>query len=60
WLSGGFPLTMDTIRNMVVDRCELPNGYDVSSYEFFQGTPTCVLHDGDMINIGDRVIEVLH
>jgi len=60
WLSGEFPLTMDTIREMVVDRCDLPDGYDVNNYEFFQGTPTRVLHDGDIIDIGDRTIEVLH
>lgn len=60
WLAGEFPLSMETIRTMVVDRCELPDGYDVNNYEFFQGTPTRILHDGDMIDLGDRVIEVLH
>lgn len=60
WLSGGFPLTLETIRNMVVDRCDLPDGYDVGTYEFFQGTPTRILHDSDMIDIGGRVIEILH
>ena len=60
WLSGDFPLTMDTIRDMVVDRCNLPTGYDVNNYEFFQGTPTRILRDGDVIDIGGRVIEVRH
>jgi len=60
WLSGGFPLDMETIRGMVVDRCDLPEGYDVGTYEFFQGTPTRVLHDGNSIDLGGRVIEVLH
>ena len=32
WLSGGFPLSMETVRGMVVDRCELPEGY-LSSLE---------------------------
>ncbi|MEA4890389.1 MAG: MBL fold metallo-hydrolase [Clostridiaceae bacterium] len=60
WLSGEFPLTMDTIRQMVVDRCDLPKGYNIGDYVFFQGTPTRVLHDGDVIDLGGRVIEVLH
>ena len=60
WLSGEFPLDIVTIRKMVIDRCDLPDGYDVGSYEFFQGTPTRVLHGGDLIDIGDRIIEVLH
>lgn len=60
WLSGGFPLTMDMIRSMVVDRCDLPDGYNVGTYEFFQGTPPRILHDSDVIDIGGRVIEILH
>ncbi len=60
WLSGEFPLTISTICEMVVDRCDLPENYDVSTYEFFQGTPTQVLHDGNTIDLGGRIITVLH
>jgi glyoxylase-like metal-dependent hydrolase (beta-lactamase superfamily II) len=60
WLNGEFPLTMEQIKAMVVDRCEPPEGYDVDKYEFFQGTPTRVLKDGDEIDIGGRRIQVLH
>ena len=60
WLSGEFPLSMESIHGMVVDRCDLPNGYDVAAYQFFQGTPTRVLHDGDTIDLGGREITVLH
>lgn len=60
WLSGEFPLSMEQIKGMVVDRCELPEGYDVSKYEFFQGTPTRVLKDSDIIDLGDRFVQVLH
>ncbi len=60
WLSGEFPLTMAQIKDMVVDRCDLPEGYNVDNYEFFQGAPTRVLKDNDVINIGGRVLQVLH
>lgn len=60
WLAGEFPLSIETIRDMVVDRCLLPEGYDVSTYEFFQGRPTRVLKDGDEIDLGDRILRVLH
>lgn len=60
WLSGEFPLTIEQIKEMVVDRCDLPEGYDVNKYEFFQGKPTRVLTDNDMINIGDRFVQVIH
>ncbi len=60
WLSGAFPLTMEQIRGMVVDRCDLPEGYDVNNYQFFQGKPTRVLQDKDIIDLKDRCLDVLH
>ncbi|AKA70403.1 MBL fold metallo-hydrolase [Clostridium scatologenes] len=60
WLNGEFPLTLEQIKDMVVDRCDLPEGYNVDNYEFFQGTPTMILKDNDVIDIGGRSIEVLH
>ncbi|WP_206458352.1 MBL fold metallo-hydrolase [Anaerovorax sp. IOR16] len=60
WLNGEFPLTMDQIKEMVVDRCDLPEGYNVDTYEFFQGTPKRLLKDHDVIDIGGRVLQVLH
>ena len=60
WLKGEFPLTMDQIKEMVIDRCDLPEGYDVNKYRFFQGDPTRLLSDNDIVDIGGRHIEILH
>jgi len=60
WLNGGFPQPLESIKRYVVDRCDLPDGYDVNTYEFFQGTPTKVLHGGEYIGLGERSIEILH
>lgn len=60
WLNGKFPLTMEQIREMVIDRCDLPEGYNVDTYDFFQGTPTRVLKDNDVIDLGDRSVHILH
>lgn len=60
WLSGGFPLSLDTIKEMVLDRCDAPEDFDINSYEFFQGTPTRVLNGGEIIDLGGRSVEVLH
>ncbi len=60
WLNGEFPLSMEQIREMVIDRCSLPEGYQVDTYEFFQGTPSKLLQDHDVIDLGDRSIYVLH
>ena len=60
WLNGEFPLTMEQIKAFVVEDCDLPEGFDVDGYAFFQGMPSRVLEDGDRIDIGGRKIEVLH
>lgn len=60
WLNGKFPLSAENIREMVIDRCDLPEGFDVSTYSMFQGKPTRVLKEGDTIDMGGRVVEVLH
>lgn len=60
WLNGEFPLSAETVRNMVIDRCDLPEGFDVSGYTMFQGMSKRVLKDRDIIDIGGRVIKVLH
>ena len=60
WLNGKFPLSRETVREMVLDRCDPPGDFDISQYEMFQGTPARVLRDGDVIDLGGRRLEVLH
>lgn len=60
WLNGKFPLSIETIKEMLVDRCDLPQGFRMNDYELFQGMTTKVLTDHDIIDIGSREIEVLH
>ncbi len=60
WLNGEFPLSAEIVRNMVVDRCDLLEEFDVSGYTVFQGMPSRILKDRDIIDIGGRTVEVLH
>lgn len=60
WLNGKFPLTAETIKNMVTELCDLPESFDISTYTMFQGIPTRILNDNDLIDIGGRTIKVLH
>ena len=60
WLNGKFPLSREAVRDMVLDRCDPPDNFDIGQYEIFQGTPTRVLRDGDVIDLGGRRLEVLH
>lgn len=60
WLQGGFPLSIETVRAMVLDRCDPPEEFDISTYRLFQGTPDRLLEDGDWIDLGGRRIQALH
>lgn len=60
WLNGEFPLPIETIREMVLDRCDPPEDFDITQYEMFQGRPTRLLADGDTIDLGGRVVTALH
>lgn len=60
WLNGKFPLPVQAVKNMLTDRCELPEDFDISNYEIFQGKPSCILKDGDNIALGGRTIQAMH
>lgn len=60
WLNGGFPQPLETIRGYVTDRCELPKDFHIDEYVFFQGKPTKVLYGGEHIDLGGRMVDVIH
>lgn len=60
WLNGEFPLSLETIRAMVLDRCDPPENFDIKNYEMFQGRPSKVLVGGETIDLGGRQITALH
>ena len=60
WLNGKFPLPLQAVKNMVTDRCELPEDVCIDGYAIFQGKPGRLLDDGDTIDLGGRTIQVLH
>ena len=60
WLTEGFPQPRQEIIDCFAHGCTLPKGFDLSKYEIFQGTPTQLLRDGDVIDLGGRNIQVLH
>ena len=60
WLNGKFPLPLQAVKNMVADRCELPEEFCFDGYAIFQGKPGRLLDDGDTIDLGGRTIQVLH
>lgn len=45
---------------MVAGRCQLPEGFELDAYTIFQGTPSRLLENGDLIDLGGRTLQVLH
>jgi glyoxylase-like metal-dependent hydrolase (beta-lactamase superfamily II) len=60
WLKGEFPLSMETVRNMVLEKCDMPKDFSIEKYELFQGLPSKILRGGELIDLGGRTVQVLH
>jgi len=60
WLNGKFPLSPKTVREMVADRCELPQDFRLDKYRIFQGNPAKILTDDEEIDLGGRIVKTLH
>lgn len=63
WLINGIPkLSIDQIRRDVGRNITLPTPitFDPSTYQPFQGQPSGVLEDGDVFDMGNRKLTVLH
>ena len=61
WINGGFPLTIEQVRDFLTEEpCDFPKDFDVNNYCLFEGVPTRVLKDNDTIELGERIIQIIH
>ncbi|MGY3777787.1 MBL fold metallo-hydrolase [Isobaculum melis] len=61
WLTEKFPVPLAGVKsNLLHKPCDFPVGFDSEQYEIFQGQPSRILADGDMIHLGSRLIKVIH
>lgn len=61
WLKEGIPVPIDNIKKDVVkDVKKFPEGFNIDEYTIYTGQPNQILSDGDIIDIGNRKIEVIH
>jgi len=61
WICGGFPIPLGVVKsNLMKELCEFPDGFNVDMYTIFQGKPNLLLHDGDVVDLGNRSLTVLH
>ena len=61
WISGHFPLSLQAVKNSLTKfPCDFPIDFNIDDYHIFQGEPQRVLHDGDLLDLGGRQIQVVH
>lgn len=63
WLKNGLPIPIDMIKNSIIREPfskKAPKDFDINKYSVYNGNPTRILADNDIIDIGSRKIKVLH
>lgn len=61
WICGKFPLPLRVVKaNLLKKPCRFPEDFDSGQYKIFQGRPNLLLHDGDTLDLGGRILAVLH
>lgn len=61
WLTSGFPIPLNAVKAELAKKpCDFPDAFSLDNYEIYQGTPGMILHDGDVIDLGNRTLQVVH
>lgn len=61
WLAEKFPIPLAVVKsNLMKDPCDFPASFKIDDYTIYQGKPTLVLDDNDIINLGNRKLQVIH
>lgn len=61
WISCKFPLPLALVKeNLMKQPCVFDPTFNIDDYRIFQGIPQIILHDGDCLDLGGRVIMVIH
>lgn len=61
WLAGNFPIPLEVVKNNLTrEPCAFPENFNIDNYHIYQGEPTQILSDGDILDLGNRQIKVIH
>ena len=56
-----FPLPLNAVKANLQDvNCKFPENFDINNYNVYQGQPQIILHDNEIIDLGNREIKVMH
>ncbi len=61
WIAEQFPIPLQVVKeNLTLKPCDFPADFCLDDYQIFKGNPTSVLHDSDRLDLGNRVLQVIH
>lgn len=61
WIQNKFPLPLDVVKSNLMDEtCDFPREFSLEKYRVFQGVPKQLLYDNDEIDLGERMVRVVH
>ena len=61
WISEKFPISLQMVEKNLTQRpCDFPSDFNFENYNIFQGAPSFIMRDGDIIELGNRSLQVLH
>lgn len=61
WIQEKFPLPLSVVKNNLTCKpCDFPVDFNINSYQIYQGRIANILHDNDVIDLGDRLVKVIH
>lgn len=61
WLSGRFPLPLSVVKkNLIYNHCDFPKDFDINKYSVYQKGANYILHDNEIINLGNRILKIIH
>lgn len=61
WISKQFPLPLPIVKsNLLKIPCQFPKSFNIENYHIYHGHPTTLLKDGDIIELGNRQLQILH
>lgn len=61
WLSTQFPISLQVVKNNLTCKpCNFPTDFNPDEYRIYQGVPQRIFRDGDGLDLGNRLLTVIH
>lgn len=61
WLSKQFPIPVESVKSSLLKQpCLFPQDFDINKYQIYQGEPSHILNNNQIIDLGNRFIQVIH